>query len=218
MVDSREQKRINRAKEYFTDNKELKTDYTVIQKELDTGDYVFDGKVVFEYKTQSDFISSITDGRVFNEAIRQSETYPYHFVIIQGTNRDRKTALEYAGSFTIEQYYGAIARLNTYTTVINCTGLIEDAFYQMHVQAKKCLDNKDIKIKHFDCKSGNPAFNALCYCLDDVADTRAKNIVNHLHLKTWSDVYHLTKQDLLTVPGIGEATSESIICQINEMG
>lgn len=218
MVDSREQKRINQAKEYFTDNKELKTDYTVIQKELPTGDYVFDGKVVFEYKTQSDFISSITDGRVFNEAIKQSETYPYHFVIIQGTNRDRKKALEYAGSFTIEQYYGAIARLNTYTTVINCTGLMEDAFYQMHVQAKKCLDGKDVKIKHFDVKSGNPAFNALCYCLDDVADIRAKNIVNHLHLKTWSDVYHLTKQDLLSVPGIGEATSESIICQINEMG
>ena len=218
MVDSREKKRINRAKEYFTDNPDLKTEYTVIQKELDTGDFVFDGKVCFEYKTQSDFISSIVDGRVFNEAIKQSETYPYHFVIIQGTNRDRKQALSYAGSFNLKQYYGAIARLNTYTTVINCTGLTEDAFYQMHVQSKKCLDSKDIKIKHFDCKSGNPAFNALCYCLDDVADIRAKAIVNHLNLKTWSDVYHLTRQDLLDVPGIGDVLSENIIQQINAMG
>lgn len=214
LVDSREQKRITQAKEYFT--KELK--YQVIQKELPTGDYIFNDKVCFEYKTQSDFISSIIDGRVFNEAIRQSETYPYHFVIIQGTNRDRKQALKYAGSFTIKQYYGAIARLNTYTTVINSTGLLEDAFYQMHVQAMKCLDDKDIKIKHFDVKSGNPAFNALCYCLDDISGTRAKNIVNHLKLKTWSDVYHLTKSDLLKVPGIGETLSESIIHQINQMG
>lgn len=217
-MDSREQKRINRAKDYFTDNPDLKTKYNVIQKELSTGDFVFNDKVVFEYKTQSDFISSIVDGRVFNEAIKQSETYPYHFVIIQGTNRDRREALNYAGSFTIEQYYGAIARLNTYTTVIQSTGLEEDAFYQMHVQAKKCLDGKDIKIKHFDVKSGNPAFNALCYCLDDVADTRAKEIVNHLNLKTWSDVYHLTRQDLIKVPGIGSKLSKSIINQINQMG
>ena len=218
LVDSREKKRIDKAKDYFIDNEDLRESYTVTQKELDTGDFVFDNKVCFEYKTQSDFISSIVDGRVFNEAIKQSETYPYHFVIIQGTNRDRKNALEYAGCFNLKQYYGAIARLNTYTTVINCTGLTEDAFYQMHVQAKKCLDNKNIKIKHFDVKSGNPAFNALCYCLDDVADERAKSIVNHLGLKTWSDVYHLTRQDLLKVPGIGDVLSESIICQINEMG
>lgn len=219
LIDSREQKRIEIAKEYFTKNfDELKTDYKVKVQELKTGDYVFNNQVCFEYKTQSDFISSIIDGRVFNEAIRQSETYPYHFIIIQGTNRDRKKALEYAGSFNLKQYYGAIARLNTYTTVIQSTGLTEDAFYQMHIQTNKCLDNKTVKVKHFDVKSGNPAFNALCYCLDDVADTRAKTIVNTLNLKTWSDVYHLTKQDLLHVDGIGEVLSESIINQINQMG
>ena len=217
LIDSREQKRIQKAKEYFTTD-ELKTDYKVKVQELKTGDYVFNNQVCFEYKTQSDFISSIIDGRVFNEAIRQSETYPYHFIIIQGTNRDRKKALEYAGSFNLKQYYGAIARLNTYTTVIQSTGLTEDAFYQMHIQTNKCLDNKTVKVKHFDVKSGNPAFNALCYCLDDVADTRAKTIVNTLNLKTWSDVYHLTKQDLLRVDGIGEVLSESIINQINQMG
>ena len=217
LIDSREQKRIQKAKEYFTTD-ELKTEYNIKVQELKTGDYVFNNQVCFEYKTQSDFISSIIDGRVFNEAIRQSETYPYHFIIIQGTNRDRKKALEYAGNFTLKQYYGAIARLNTYTTVIQSTGLTEDAFYQMHIQVNKCLDNKEIKVKHFDVKSGNPAFNALCYCLDDVADIRAKTIVNSLGLKTWSDVYHLTKQDLLSVDGIGEVLSESIINQINQMG
>ena len=212
IIDSREQKRIELAKEYFTD-----LDYIVEVKELKTGDYIINEDVVFEFKTQSDFISSILDGRVFNECIDQSDEFKYHFCIIQGTNRDRKQAFEYAKQFTLAQYFGAIARLNTYTTVIQSTGTVEDAFYQMHIQAKKCLDNKD-KIKHFDAKSGNAAFNVLCYCLDDVADERAKMIVNHLHLKTWSDVYHLTKQDLLTVPGIGEKISESIICQINERG
>lgn len=212
IIDSREQKRIELAKEYFTD-----LDYTVEVQELKTGDYIINDGVVFEYKTQSDFISSILDGRVFNECINQSEKFEYHFCIIQGTNRDRKHAFEYTNQFTIKQYYGAIARLNTYTTVIQSTGTVEDAFYQMHIQAAKCLDNKG-KVKHFDAKSGNPAFNTLCYCLDDVANERAKAIVNHLGLKTWSDVYHLTKQDLLKVPGIGEKTSESIICQINERG
>lgn len=217
LVDSREQKRIEQAQVYFKNNEDLGEQYEVTVKELPTGDYVFNNQVCFEYKTMPDCMSSIVDGRIFNEAIRQSETYPHHFVIIQGTNRDRKRALEYAG-ISLKHYYGAIARLNKYTTVINCTDLTEDAFYQMHVQAKKCLDDKDIKVKHFDVKSGNPAFNALCYCLDDVADGRAKNIVNTLGLKTWSDVYHLTKEDLLKVSGIGDVIADSIICQINEMG
>ena len=215
VVDSREQNRIEPAKEFFTGK-----GYDVEVRQLAVGDYLFDDRVVFEFKTQSDFINSILDNRVFNEAVDQQLEYPYHFVVIQGTNRDRKRAIEEVNTyqrFTLDQYYGAIARLNTYTTVIQSTGLLEDAFLQMHKQVDKCLDGKPV-CKKFDNKAANPAFNALCYCLKDVKDTRARNIVDHLGLKTWSDVYHLTLEDLRNVPGIGDVLAEKIISQINMMG
>ena len=56
-------------------------------RELDVGDYIFtddSDSVVFEFKSMSDFFSSITDNRVFNEAINQAEEYNHHFVIIHG--------------------------------------------------------------------------------------------------------------------------------------
>ena len=43
-------------------------------------------------------------------------------------------------------------------------------------------------------------------------------IGDYLHLKTWSDVYHLTLEDLKNVPGIGDRLAEKIITQINMMG
>ena len=89
VVDSREQNRIEPAQDYFTSK-----GYDVEVKQLAIGDYLFDDKVVFEFKTQSDFINSILDNRVFNEAVDQQLEYPYHFVIIQGTNRDRKRAID----------------------------------------------------------------------------------------------------------------------------
>lgn len=59
VVDFREQTRIKEAKEYYGD---------ITVSELDTGDFLFDEEVVFEYKTFEDFIASIFDGRVFNQA------------------------------------------------------------------------------------------------------------------------------------------------------
>ena len=212
VIDNREQDRINKAGYYYT-----KEGLNVTVSTLNTGDYLFDDTVVFEYKNWNDYINSIIDGRLFNEAIRQSEHYPHHFVIIDGNDYTLLQALRQHDSITMKHIQGSIARLNTYTTVIRNTGGLNSCFYQMLVQARKCLDNKG-KVKHFDAKSGNAAFNALCYCLDDVADTRAKQIVTHLKLQTWSDVYHLTKQDLLKVPGIGDKLSDSIITQINRRG
>lgn len=89
VIDSREQKRIKLAKEYYT-----KQGHEVQVKELKTGDYLFENKVVFEFKTMQDFISSILNGRVFNEAIEQCYNYKYQFIIIHGSNRDRQQAIK----------------------------------------------------------------------------------------------------------------------------
>ncbi len=214
-VDSREQSRIKLAEEYFP-----QYNYTVKVEQLPCGDYIFNDKVCFEYKTQADFIGSILDNRLFNEAINQLEQFDYHFVIINGSARDLQRAIKETNNhqgFTMKQYYGAIARLNTHTTVLTVPGNINDAFYQMHIQAVKCMDSKPL-CKKFDNKDKNPAFNALCYCLNGISSGRANSIVDELDLLTWSDVYHLTQEDLLRVPGIGSKLASNIIKQISGAG
>ena len=119
VIDSREQSRIQSATEYYTQQ-----GLEVEIAELPIGDYLFsndNGEVVFEFKLISDFISSIQDNRVFNQAISQSEEYNHHFVIIHGDLYNRHKCLSMTKNYhpiTIYGYLGAIASLNKYTTVI----------------------------------------------------------------------------------------------------
>ena len=205
IIDSREQSRIELATKYYED-----LGYNVKIKKNLTGDYIFNKTVAFEYKNYDDLIGSILDGRMKTESLTQTEHFPYHFIIINGTTRDLNRALKNPyRTFSMEQLQGMIARLNTYTTVIQSMTNLNDCFYMMHKQAEKCLDNKT-QVKDFGTKSINPAFNLLAYCVDNISGERAKAIVKHLNLHTIRDVCRITPADLVTVPGIGDKLAEQI--------
>lgn len=207
IIDSREQSRIPIAKEYYESK-----GHNVIVKQLPTGDYLFDNKVVMEFKTFPDLLSSIVDQRLFNETISQIENFDMHFLVIHGTNRDLKDALKYTG-LEKKHLTGAKSRILTYSKIIRCTETIQDTFEEMLVTAEKCLDNKTL-CKNFGTKSVNPAFNVLSRCVDDINAERAKNIVNFLGLKTINDVCNLTYEDLIKVPGIGDVLANRILTAI----
>ena len=210
IIDSREQKRIPIAKNYYESQ-----GLNVSIEELSTGDYLFDNKVVMEFKTFGDFFASITDGRLWNESQKQMENFKIHFVVLHGTNRDYQDALKHAG---IEEKHinGAIARLLTYTKIIRGTYTLTDTFELMRITAEKCLDDKTL-CKQFDTKSVNPAFNFLCYCVDDIKGERAKTIVNYLKLETLEDLMKLDSAKLTSVPGIGDVLSSKILAAIGKL-
>lgn len=203
-IDSREKDRIPIAKKYFK-SQGLNTSV----KELPTGDYLFNNEVVFEFKVWSDFMASITDGRLFNETIKQMETYPIHFLVIHGTNRDYNAAYEHTG-LEDKHITGSIARLLTYTKIIQGTKTLEDTFNLMMITAEKCLDDK-ILCKNFGTKNVNKAFNVLAFCVDDINAKRADTIVKFLDLHTIQDVCNLTHEKLIEVPGIGDILAEKIL-------
>ena len=207
IIDSREQKRIPIAKKYYQSQ-----GLNVSIKELTTGDYLFDKKVVMEFKTFPDFMSSITDGRLWNETQKQMENYNIHFIVLHGTNRDYTNAFQHT-NLDHKMITGAIARLNTYTKIIRGTGTIEDTFELMKITAEKCLDNKTL-VKQFGTKTINPAFNFLAYCVDDIKGERAKTIVNHLNLTTLNDLLELDATKLTSVPGIGDKLAKKILTSI----
>jgi len=208
-ISDKEQTRIQSAKEYYT-----KQGHTVSVENLEVGDYIFNDKVVFEFKTISDFVASIQDSRVFNEAINQAETFDYHYIIIQGDEPTRAKCLAMSRNYqevTYFGYLGAIASLNRYTTVIESySPFIQEAYYRMLITAKKCLQNKPI-IKKFPRKHKNSAFNYLTYCVYGLNWKRSHDIVTLLDLHTLEDLLNVTHQQLTSVPGIGEKTADRIL-------
>ena len=216
-IDTREQNRIHSAKNYYE-----KQGLQVQISELPIGDYIFtDGKdnVVFEFKLVSDFVSSIQSGRVFNQAITQSEEYNHHFVIIHGdlTTRSKTLAItKHYRKVTIFQYLGAIASINKYSTVIETySPYLDESYYRMMIQAQKCLQNKPI-VKKFPKKDKNPAFNFLCHDVYGINKNKAKSIISTLNLHSLSDLMKLTYDDLITVDGVGDKIANDILTAIGE--
>ena len=208
-IDTREQNRIETATQYYESQ-----GHNVTIKELPIGDYIFNNQVVFEYKTIPDFITSIQDGRVFNQAINMSENYDYHYIIIQGDEHTRSRSIGMSKNYipvNITQYLGAIASLNRFTTVIESYNpIVEEAYYRMLVTAKKALQDKPI-VKKFPRKHKNPAFNYLCYCIYGINSKKAKIITDTYELKSLNDLLQLTTEDLTLIEGIGEKTAKNII-------
>ena len=214
-ISDKEQSRIKEASTYY-ESQGLEVEVC----NLEIGDYIFtDGndEVVFEFKTIADFVASIQDNRVFNEAINQAENYNYHHVIIQGDEHSRARALGISKNYqevTYFGYLGAIASLNRYTTVIESySPYITEAYYRMQIQARKCLQNKPI-VKKFPRKHKNSAFNWLAYCNYGISSKKATAIVETLNLKTLTDLFTLTHDDLTKVDGIGDKTADNIINNI----
>ena len=211
-IDHREHDRSESATEYYQQQ-----GLTVETVELPVGDYLFtDGtdEVVFEFKTIPDYISSINDGRLWNEAINQAENYNYHFILIHGDLYQRTKEIIKSRDYipmTIEQYIGSISSLNRYTTVIQCyNSVIEEAYYTMMKQAEKCLSNRPI-VKKFPKKHKNPAFNYLAYCVYGISGKKAEKIVKELELSTLEDLLYLDHTKLTNIEGIGDKLADRII-------
>jgi ERCC4-type nuclease len=211
-VDSKEKGRVDSAVKYYSDN-----GHDVCVESLPVGDYIFEDKIVFEYKRLDDFFKSINDGRVFNQSINQFENFDYHFVLIETSDKKLQSFLKksyYNGHrVTKKQYDGAIQRLNTYTTVIFAS-TEKKAFKLMENQADKCLDSNYL-VKSYPKTTGPPAFKCLCYCVEGVGSNRAELITDALGLYSVKDVLDLDYDELIKIKGIGESTVTNIRKAVN---
>ena len=211
-IDHREHDRVNSAIKFYEEK-----GVTVKVAELEVGDFLFsDGNdsVVFEFKTISDYINSINDGRLWNEAINQAENYNHHFVMIFGDLYTRMSELNKSRDYipmNVEQYIGSISSLNRYTTVLQCYNpAIDEAYFTMMKQAEKCLLKRPI-VKKFPRKDKNVCFNYLAYCVYGISGKKAQKIVDELEIKTLEDLLYLEHDKLTSVEGIGEKLADRII-------
>lgn len=210
-IDSREKERIPYAMNFFKK-------YEPTVKELETGDFIFDNgdeEVCFEYKTIKDFIGSVSDGRIFEQVKRMNDEFDWSFIVIEGTiedlqreNKRRMLQQNTGRPFSLSQFYGTIARLNCYTTVVQCHNQAQ-AFNYLEKQMLKIFDDKPL-LKHFKNDTDNVVVNFLC-CIDGINYKSANVVVYALDLKTLSDLQNLTIDKLLSVDGIGQKKAELIM-------
>lgn len=222
VIDSREKE--ERIKEFFkyfyTECCECKV------QRLDYGDYLFNNKVVFEYKTVQDFLNSVNDFSVFHEVTNQSQHYEHNFVIIVGDiDKELKKRYYYYRRTGNNKYSkmhnfiksqkgklnGAVRRLRTYSNVIFAK-TDKLAMEEMLRQAEKCLDGKVTY-----CNVVRPAnivdspVVTFLTCIKGINLKTAEKIVSTLDIVSLQDLVNVTHADLLSVDSVGAKKADLII-------
>ena len=214
LIDSREKERKERANIFYSGK-----GHTATVEMLDVGDYLFDDQVVFEYKEIGDFMSSITNESLFNEAANQSLQYPYHYVVIVGDMKSYvKSNYKYSkmddyGKYILlnyGKYYGALRRLRTFTTPIECSDE-KQAFYEMLLQSIKCLDGKSKYYSNVSrqVESQDPVDVLLTSC-KGISIKKAEAIRKHHTLNSIYDLMNLSVNDFKLIDGIGDKTANNV--------
>lgn len=216
-IDTREKDRKQRADIFYSG----KGHTTKIQM-LEFGDYLFDDQVVFEYKEIGDFMSSILNESLFNEAANQSLHFPFHYVVIVGDMRTyvqdgwKYSKSRWSGDYpkyivsNYSRYYGALRRLRTFTTPIECSDE-KQAFYEMLLQSIKCLDGKSRYYSNVTrpVPSQDPVDVLLC-SVNGVSSKKANAIRKHHSINNLYDLLNLTVNDFKEVDGFGEKSSNNV--------
>ena len=220
-IDDRESKsRIKSAQKFFSTR-----GYGTEVEHLTVGDYVFHDRICFEYKTASDMIGSIKDGRVFRQA-RNMLQYEYSYVIVEGSvakqiHEDNKKAYWYTtrgkkNSFTVNAWLGAYARLETYSDVLIVDNRNQAWQLMDSLVSKIFADNLNVKMVERP-QSGltNPIASYLsCIYINDsqrLPVQTALNIIDELGLEKHKDLDSVQYDDLIRVDGVGKKTAEAVI-------
>lgn len=217
-IDNRESnKRISSACQFFDDS------YDIEVGSYPVGDFIFDDKVVFEYKTAPDIVSSIIDGRVFRQVERMKQ-YPFHYVIVVGNvadhinerNANYWNRRNQVKQFTVRNYLGALARLQIESRVIHVDNN-QQAWTIMDFLVKKLLsENPNVRgVDRPKATLSDPIATFLsCIYINDSQRLGIKQAVmirEYLHLESLSDLLDVTYEDLVKVKGVGSKTAKKIV-------
>ena len=225
-IDVRESdSRKENAHQFFLNNGFTKEEISV--KQLPIGDFLFDKKVVFEYKTATDLISSIMDSRVFRQSKRMQQ-YPFHYIIVVGNVfdeiRDRYSNYEnplYAKyrngkvkPFTVNNYIGALATLFETDKVIHVENENHALTIMKYLATNILTKNKDVRAVDKPVCKMTDAVGTFLACIDGISIKKALLIKNALGIETLRDLLDLDYDSLVSIKGVGSKTAKKILEEI----
>lgn len=173
---------------------------------LDVGDFVLSDEVVVERKDVEDLASSIIDGRLFQQAVKLKESYLKPIILVEGET------LTGSGRVRPEAMMGAYASLLVdYGVPIVWTQRPSETAQLMFAIARR----EQVQEKHAPriMTAQKPAAldqqqEFIVSSLPNIDSTRAKKLLNSF--QTVQRVFMASKEELMSVSGIGEKISEEI--------
>ena len=173
---------------------------------LDVGDFVLSDRVVVERKDVEDFASSIIDGRLFQQASKLKESYAKSIIVVEGAS------LTGSGRVRPEAMMGAYASLLIdYGIPIVWAQKPSEAAQLMFAIARReqIQDKRTPRIMAAAKPSTTEEQQEFIVAsLPNIDRSRAEKLLNSF--QTVESVFQASKEELMSVTGIGEKISEEI--------
>jgi len=173
---------------------------------LQVGDFVLSDRVVVERKEVDDFASSIIDGRLFEQAAKLKDAYVKPVIIVEGDS------LTGSGRVRPEAMMGAYASiLMDYGIPIILTQKPSETAQLMFAISRReqIQDKRTPRIMTVaKPKTLQEEQEFVVSSLPNIDRTRAKKLLTSFH--TPQRIFQASKEELMSVSGIGERISEEI--------
>jgi Fanconi anemia group M protein len=173
---------------------------------LEVGDFVLSDKVVVERKDVDDFASSIIDGRLFQQATKLKESYTKTVIVVEGETL--------AGSGRVRPE----AMMEAYASILIDYGIpivwaqkpSETAQLMFAIARREQIqDKRPPRIMTAPKPSTvEDQQEFIVSSLPNIDNTRAKKLLSSF--QTVERIFQASKEELMSVTGIGEKISEEI--------
>lgn len=170
------------------------------KEQLAIGDYVISERLIVERKSGPDFVASIKDGRLWDQAERMREQFPLVVFLLHGRARFPQASLE-----------GAMAGLiRRGTSLLQVADEAEAArmIERFHLQEGRNRESVRRPRPSRRLRGNDEIAEDLLAALPGISLARAGTLLDHFG--TLRDLAAAGVDDLLQVPGIGRKTAEQI--------
>jgi ERCC4-type nuclease len=179
----------------------------VVERQLDVADYLLSDRVAVERKTGSDFVSSIIDGRLFNQLSELKNNFDRPVLIIEGNDIFNSGRNMHPNAIR-----GAIASIATEycIPIIWTENQLETANMLYTIAKREQLDAKtSVSVRGSKkAKSDNHAQEIIIAGLPGISRVKAKALLKHF--KTPEKVFAAKEEKLKDVDGIGDELAKRI--------
>jgi Fanconi anemia group M protein len=186
-------------------NKYLKMfeDVVVNESALEVGDFICSQTVAIERKTHEDFINSIIDGRIFEQAKHLKENFERPILFIEGysTIKISENALKAAiASLLIDFGLSIINTRNPQDTAKTIYWIAKKEQEEKKKEVSFKLGRKPKEIRALQ--------EEIVASLPGVGKVLSKRLLEHF--KTLKNIFNASEEELKKVKGISESTAKKI--------
>jgi len=171
---------------------------------LDVGDYVLSKDVVVERKELGDFVKSVMDGRLFEQAVKMKEAYPIPILVIQGRRSSYGIS---RGSF-----FGAISSLLADFQIPIFTASNEDEVASLlyYLASREQREKKkEVRVREGLKPKGLPELQRYVIAgIPGIDFVLADRLLKRFG--SVKAVFNATEEELMEVEGIGEKLAKRI--------